>query len=211
MRTSGVVLGLLLVVPASVEPSPPCVATEIEYVTSANLKLSDTTMGVADGTYLIGPGRVVLRFEGNHVRMVAYSMRESVSVRVRAAAFWWADVSTDANTSVSTDGCGNAAKGTLDGHTLRWKTPVLGHRTDGTLTCKGPLCGVFGAPKRGTTELHFGPTNKAFGPFVFAPDMNTFAMAATPPVKMMQPKQTSQFAISGREVKRRCVERSFCR
>lgn len=41
----------------------PCEAFEIEYTLAANVTLRDTPMGEGNGTYTIGPGKVVLRFE----------------------------------------------------------------------------------------------------------------------------------------------------
>ncbi|HZU82891.1 MAG TPA: hypothetical protein VE987_08250 [Polyangiaceae bacterium] len=45
---------------------------------------------------------------------------------------------------------------------------------------------------------------------MFSPDMKTFTMASTPAVKTEQPKQTSEVAVSGREVSRRCVDVPAC-
>jgi len=187
----------------------PCPASESEYTLAANLQLSDTPMGVADGVYPIGPGKTVLRFEGRNVKMLSYTMRESFTVRTKVA-FWTTTVKMEAQSTATPNACSIAAEGTLHGRTVHWRTPVSGYRTDGTLTCSGSFCGQFGAPPPGQTPLHIGPAPATFGDFVFAPDFKTFTMASTPGVKTEMPKQTSSVSNSGREVRRTCVSVQPC-
>ena len=187
----------------------PCAATEVEYTLAANLQLSDTPMGVADGVYPIGPGKTVLRFEGRNVKMLSYTMRESFTVHT-TVAFWTTTVKMDAQSTATPNACSIAAEGTLEGRTIHWRTPVSGYRTDGTLTCSGAFCGQFGAPPRGQSPLHIGPAPAKFGDFVFAPDFETFTMAKTAGQKTEVPKQTSTVSNSGREVRRTCVGPQPC-
>lgn len=187
----------------------PCGAWEVEYTLSENLRLSDTPMGKGNGTYAVGPGRVVLRFEdvggrpGGRVEMVSYGMREHFHIDSKAV-FWGAHVTTDAETHATPGACG-VAEGVLRGTTLDWSVPVRGYRTDGMIDCDGSLCGRFGAPPAGRSELHIGPDAVMLRPFQFSPDMKTFTMPETLTSKTQMPQQTASAAISGREVRRTCL------
>jgi hypothetical protein len=189
--------------------APQCAAEEVEYALNGNLKLSDTPMGRGDGTYPIGPGKIVLRFEGNEVTMRSLTMTEHFKIHV-SAIFWTGNVVTDVVSTATPNRCSVAAEGTLEGHSIHWRTPVSGYRTEGTLTCDGSICGEFGAPPSGRSAFRLPPRDATFRSFVFAPDMKTFTMAATPAVHTEQPKQTSEVAMSGREMSRRCVEVTPC-
>jgi hypothetical protein len=188
----------------------PCAAQEVEYTLTASLELRDTPMGQGDGVYHIGPGRAVLRFQGRDVKLLAYTMQEHFRVHSKTL-FWATNVQTDAVSSATPDQCSVAAEGTLDGETIHWRTPVAGYRTDGTLTCDGSFCGKMGAPPPGRSTLKIGPAPIPFGPFVFANGGKTFTMARTPATKTEQPKQTSAVAVSGREIRRTCVQPPPCR
>lgn len=188
---------------------PPCQATEVEYVLAANLQLSDTPLGQADGVYPIGPGKMVLRIEGRDVKMLSYTMRELFTVQARTM-FWTTTVTTDAWSKATPDACSVAAEGTFDGKRIHWRTPVREYRTDGTLTCSGAFCGQFGAPPPGQSPLHVGPAPQAFSDFFFSADAKTFTMPNTPGQKTEMPKQSSSVAVSGREVRRACVQVTPC-
>lgn len=198
-------------------PPPACTAWNVEYTLSANLQLRDTPMGAGNGVYRIGPGTVVLRFEdrggqpGGAAKMLSYTMRENFQIRSRTI-FWTTTVITDARTDATADGaCPSAAEGTLIGRTLRWSTPVRGYHTDGTLTCEGDLCGSFGAPPPGKSELHIAPHAVQLSPFELAADMKTFTMAHTFVSKTESPKQTAYITLAGREVRRSCAPAQGCR
>jgi len=188
----------------------PCDAWELEYSLAASLRLSDTPLGQGDGVYAVGPGKVVLRFEDSggqpagHAKMVSYDMREYFVV-VSRALLWTTTVTTAANTRATPDTSGFVAEGVLMGRVLSWSGPVRGYRTDGTLTCEGSMCGKFGAPPAGRSELHIGPGPVEFKSFEFARDMKTFTMPETFVAKTDVPKQTAYVALSGREVRRTCL------
>lgn len=200
------------------EPQPAarrCDAFDVEYALAAKLQLSDTPMGAGDGIYPIGPGTVVLRFSNvdgqprGAARMRSYAMREHFNIDSHAV-FWTTHVLTDSRTTATPDRCGDIAKGELVNTTLRWLTPVTGYRTDGTITCDGSLCGKFGAPPSGKSELHIEPHSVTFNPFEFTPDMKTFKMGATLVSHTETPKQTAHLALGGREVRRSCVQVAPC-
>jgi hypothetical protein len=187
--------------------APACTAWDVEYALNGNLKVTDTMMGAGDGVYPVGPGRAVIRFEdragqpGGHAKLTAYAMHEHVTVTSKALMFS-ATVVTDTNSRVAD---GVAAEGNLSDHTLSWGAPVRTYRSDGTMTCEGNLCGKFGAPPPGTSEVHLGPRTVQLQPFQFAADFKTFSMAYTQTSQSDSPKQTTFSAISGREMKRTCV------
>jgi hypothetical protein len=212
---TGMVLALAPTDATADDPPATCGGWDVEYNLSARLELDDTPMGEGDGVYTIGPGHAVLRFEdrdgqpGGTVNMISYSMREHFVIKSKTL-FWTTTVTTDTKTRATPDVCSSAAEGTLTDHTLVWKTPVRGYRTDGTLECDGSLCGKFGAPPPGKTELHIGPGPVPFRSFDFAADRTTFAMAKTQVSKTEMPKQTGFLALAGRETKRTCVQAKPC-
>ena len=185
--------------------SAPC-AWEVEYELAARLKLSDTPLGAGDGIYPVGPGTVVLRFAGDgEVTMRRYEMRELFTIHSKALA-WKTIVDTDTHTAATPDENGVVAAGRIDAsHTVRWRTPVRGYHTEGTLTCRGSLCGKFGAPPAGKSAFRVPSGPVRFQSFVFAADMQTFTMATTPVAKTSSPKQSDEIALSGRERRRACV------
>ena len=175
-------------------------------------------MGEGDGIYPIGPGSAVLRWDdkngapGGDVKLLRYSMKESFTVTSKTL-FWTTTVITDTRTTTAPapNACGVVAEGALDAkRAVQWRTWVSGYRFDGTLTCRGSLCGKFGAPPAGTSDLHVGPYPVRFNPFVFAPDMQTFTMQTTHVTRTEMPKQAGEVALAGREVRRACVPIAPC-
>ncbi len=53
-------------------------ADEVEYEVTADMKITDTPLGEGNGVFAVGPGRVVLRFEGADVKMTTYAMHAHV-------------------------------------------------------------------------------------------------------------------------------------
>jgi hypothetical protein len=197
------------------QAAQPCDAFDVEYSLAAKLQLTDTPSGAGDGIYNIGPGTVVLRFANTNgqpsgdARMRSYFMKERFNIESHTV-FWTTHVFTDSKTTATPDRCGDIARGELQKTTLRWLTPVSGYRTDGTIVCDGSLCGKFGAPPSGKSELHIEPHPVTFNPFEFAPDMKTFKMGTTLVSKTESPKQTAQIALGGRETRRTCVRVAPC-
>lgn len=189
---------------------PPCAAWELDYALRANLKLTDTPLGQGDGVVQIGPGRVVLRFEdkggtpGGAVKMLRYEMRDHFTVKTRTL-FWNTTVTNDTKTRATPDEKGVAASGTLAKRELAWSSPVRGYRVDGQITCNGAMCGKFGAPPPGTTEIHIGPNPVQFSSFSFSPDLKKLGMPYTFVTKTKVPKQTSYIELKGVEARRSCL------
>jgi hypothetical protein len=192
-------------------PAASCDVVDVEYAASANLKVVDTTMGAGDGVYRIGPGHIVLRFDSrgptHSVRMLTYEMPQHFTV-VSKVLFWKTTVATRAESRAAVAPNATIAEGRLDGNTVRWTGPGVGFRADGTLTCDGSMCGQFGAPAPGTTELHVGPNPIDFQPFVFDAGNRTFSMPYTLVSQSDSPKQRTFLALGGREVRRGCVSPS---
>lgn len=193
---------------ARAEEPPPCPVVDVEYALAANLELTDTPMGQGNGVYAIGPGTAVVRYAGNDAKLAAYRMREAFRVDA-TAVFWKTHVTTDSWTTVAADACGVVANASLGGRTLTWNSDVKA-RTDGTVTCDGSLCGKFGAPPPGTTPLHIALHDVHFRPWAFSADMKTFAMPRTWISQSEMPKQTGFIFVSGREVRRTCVQPPAC-
>jgi len=177
---------------------------EVEYDVTSNLQITDTPLGEGNGTFAVGPGRVILRFDGAGVKMAKYAMREHVTVTAKNIGFRTTVVS-DTSTTATPNACGSVAEGTLEGSTIRWQTPVRGMRTDGTITCSGSFCGKFGAPPRGQSTFHDGPLDIRFSSFSLSPDRKTFTMPMTFMSKTSSPKQSASMSLAGREAKRACV------
>jgi hypothetical protein len=201
--------------PAIAEPpSPVCAGWRIDYSLAGNLQLSDTPLGEGDGVYSIGPGSLSLRLDdvdghpGGQAKFLAYDMRQAFKIRSRAL-FWTTSVTTDATTRATPDVC-SPPEGALTATTLVWTSPITTFRTDGTLSCDGSFCGMFGAPQRGPTVLRIPPQPVPLKPFQFARDMQTFTMASTLVSKTESPKQTANLVLAGRELRRTCLRVKPC-
>lgn len=201
---------------AADEPKAECNAWDVEYALSANVKITDTTMGAGNGTWAIGPGTAVLRFEnkdgapGGHVRLVSYRMRDHFTVKA-TILLASAAVTADTQTIMPPDACGLArAEGNLAGRSLKWRGPWEGIRSDGTVTCEGGLCGKFGAPPAGTSPMHVPPHSAPFKSWEFSEDHQTFTMDYSVVSKQESPSQVSHIALAGRETKRTCVAVKPC-
>jgi hypothetical protein len=200
---------------AAQPPEGGCAAWEVEYALAGRLELSDTPFGQGNGAYPIGPGTLVLRFDdvrgqpGGRVKMTSYDMKQAFKV-VSKTILGSTTVTNDAVTKAGPDTCG-APEGTLAGTAIDWTLPVPGLRTDGTTTCDGTFCGRMGAPPPGASGLHIAPHPAEFKPFAFGPDMKTFTMGSMFVSKTDSPKQTAHLVLSGREMRRQCVDVPSCK
>ncbi len=198
----------LLSASAASDATSRCGVNDVEYTLAGKLELSDTPFGAGNGVYTIGPGKMVLRFDGQNVKMLSYTMHSAFTVRTKVA-FISTTITSVTDSRATPNSCGVAAEGTLDGHMIHWRTPVSGYRTDGTVTCSG-FCGQFGAPPSGRSPIHIAPAPQRFSDFQFSPDMKTFTMPKTAGAKTEQPKQKSAVATSGREIRRTCAGAPKC-
>ena len=184
--------------------------TDEEYLLAATLRVTETRMGKGDGTYAIGPGDLRIRVDRRtgHAHIFSYRLTERFTVQT-AVLLWTTTVLIDAGTHASSNRCAVAAEGTLSGQTLRWTTPVRGYATDGVVTCAGILCGLFGAPPPGRSEIHTtDPVTLA--PFTFDADGTTFTMPYTFVLRTETPRQTAYLALAGRRVERACARGPVC-
>jgi hypothetical protein len=190
-----------------------CNVRDVEYAVSANLRVTGTIMGAGDGDYTIGPGKIVLHFDdraaqggaGSNVTMVSYEMLQHFLV-VSKALFWTTKVMTDVHSEGTPGASAGVAQGAYSERSIRWMNVAKSFRSDGSLTCDGSLCGMFGAPQPGRSELHMGPSTMTFKPFQFSPDMTTFSMQPVLTSKTSSPQQESYVALSGRETRRTCLD-----
>jgi hypothetical protein len=213
--------GVFAVGASSIGPAPArandsaCDSWQIEYLLSSTVVISDTTLGAGDGSYPNGPGKLVLRFDnqngrpGGRARLIDYQMKDSFTVVSRVLA-WEARVTADTISRTTPNACGVAAEGVLEGQRLRWNGPWSGMRSDGSLLCKGGLCGKFGAPPTGRSSLHVAPHPVSFKPFELGSDLKTLTMGYAVVSRQSSPSQTSRIALSGREVRRACVPAPPC-
>ncbi|MDP9036230.1 MAG: hypothetical protein M3O50_15625 [Myxococcota bacterium] len=194
-------------------PSAACDSWEVEYDLSGNMQLSDTPMGQGDGVYLVGPGKMVLRFDDvagrpyGRASLASYELRESFKV-VSKTLFWKTSVASDVTTRMVGQACGTVS-GALAGTTLTWNRPVT-FRSEGTLNCDGSFCGKFGAPPPGLSDLHIPAHGVVLSPFKYSSDMKTFTMARTLVSKSESPAQTAHLALAAREIRRTCVTAPKC-
>jgi hypothetical protein len=194
--------------PARSDDVPRCTHWEIEYDLTGTLRISNTMMGAGDGTHMVGPGKLVLRFDdvdgqpGGNVAVVSYEMATRFTVDAHFLGIG-TTVANDTLTKSTANGCAAVAKGFIgDDRIIRWQTSWTGIRTDGTLTCSG-TCGRFGAPPRGKSEMHMAPHAVAFGAFAFTASRTAFYMSYA--VVDQTSNDTASLSISGRETRRSCV------
>jgi hypothetical protein len=198
-------------VPADAAPADPseipCAVADVQYDLAASLKITDTTMGAGDGVHRIGPGRAVVRFDDRpgcrRASLLSYDLRQSFIVE-STVLFWATRVKSNLRMSASRAPA-SVVEGTMDGRTLRWDGQASGVRTDGTLDCDGSICGKFGAPPAGTSEVHEGPVSIELAPFQFGADMKTFTMPFAVISRSDSPKERTLLSIAGREARRACV------
>ena len=186
----------------------PCTAWEIEYELTGTLRISNTMMGAGDGSHIVGPGKLVLRFDdaggrpGGNVTVASYEMATHFTVDAHFLGIG-TTVANDTLTKSTGGACAPVARGFIgDDRTMRWQAPWTGIRTDGTLTCSG-TCGRFGAPARGRSELHMPPHSVAFGSFAFTANRTAFLMSYA--VVDQTSNDTASLSLSGRETRRSCV------
>ena len=208
------VLGIVLPAPAQADEEA-CNAWEVEYGLNANLRISDTTMGAGNGTWPIGPGTAVVRYEnvngqpGGAARLLAYRMRDHFTIKT-SILLASATVTPESVTQTTPNACGVSADGALAGRSLKWKTPWSGLRSDGTIHCEGGLCGKFGAPPSGDSPVHIPPHPAQFKSFDFSEDRKTFTSDWSVSSHQASPSQTSSVQLAGRETKRTCVVAKAC-
>jgi len=162
---------------------------DVEYAITGDLDLH-VPMNHGTHTVALGPGKIVLRFHGNEVTLVTYEMHESFTIGGRVGPIS-TSVATEANVTAHA-----VMHGTLDGNVVRWREPLRGMHTDGTLTCSG-FCGKFGLPPHGTSPFHVGAADQTFNAFVFDPEMKTFTMAKVSGARPDTSSMATAFTLRG--------------
>lgn len=182
--------------------APPCTSWEVEYELAGTLRISKTMFGAGDGSHIVGPGKLVLRFDdAGDVTVTSYEMATHFTVDAHFLGIG-TTVVNDTLTKSTANACTAVAKGFMgDDRTIRWQGPWTGIRTDGTLVCSG-TCGKFGAPPRGQSELHMPPHSVAFGSFAFTASRTAFYMGYV--VVDKTSNDTASLSLSGRETRRTC-------
>jgi hypothetical protein len=213
---SGVLVGLLTLAlaprPAAAELSatdaaPGCDQKESQYQINGTLRITDTAMGAGDGTFPVGPGTLVLRVDTQTARttLVRFELQERFAIRPNAV-LWHGTVVTNTAARALPDASGAAASGrwVRDG-VLQWDAPLHNYRSDGALTCDGSLCGKFGAPPPGRSELHQASTAIRLEPFRFDRTGQTFQMDFALVSSSEAPRQRTFLALAGRRMASTCL------
>jgi hypothetical protein len=184
-----------------------CPVVDIAYSFTASLRITETALAAGDGVHSIGPGTLVLRFDRAkaRVQLVTFDLKEHFAVSPKAV-LWNGTVVTDAEMRATPDGSGAIAAGTFSDGTLRWAGPLHGYRTEGSLVCDGSLCGKFGAPPPGRSDIHSPPTVVHFQPLRFAEGGAAFQMPYALVSQSDSPRQKTYLSISGREANRSCLQ-----
>jgi hypothetical protein len=196
---------------ASAEDASRCTTWDATYKLSGTLRITDTQAGAGNGTYRVGPGTLVLRFDAQdparpaRVELRSFELHQHFAVEPKAV-FWSGKVVTDAMARATPDGDGVMARGTLTGDTLRWSGQVNGYRSDGSLECSGSLCGNFGAPPQGRSATHSAAHPVTFESLRFGGSGATFDMVGFSVVSRgASPRQTTLLQLKGRAASWVCV------
>lgn len=200
---------------AQAEPAR-CQSWVVEYVLSpgSQLKIEGTPFGAGNGTFNIGPGRLKLRFRDRNgkpslhgkVAVVSYTMRAHVPVTTSVLGMK-TTVTSDTATHVKADRCGRVAKGLFKGSRLLWTTPFRRYRTDGTITCHGAMCGRFGAPPEGKSEIHIPPRPVRLMSLRFKPgDAKHFTSSFFLMDKTKSPPSENYMRLVGTAISQTCVK-----
>ncbi len=215
------VAGVALAAPGAAPLDDPlaCNAWIVTYTLAPGSKIeqSDTPLYVGEGVFDLGPGTLALRFPDAQGRpgpgaaeLVSYETRVDFSVTTSVLGVRTV-LATHALSRVTPDRCGVAARGNNDGRSLEWTSPVRGYRTDGSVSCRGLLCGRFGMPREGETPLHVGPADVRFSSLSFrGRQFRRFHMPATQVSRGGSPRATTRIQLVARAVGRRCDDAPPC-
>jgi hypothetical protein len=184
---------------------------EATYILLGTLRITDTPMGGGDGVHAVGPGTLVLRIESRdapaapRVELRSLTLAEDFTVESKAM-LWSATVVTHAIAGATRDATGAIARGSIAGDILRWSGPIHAFRTDALLRCAGSLCGRFGAPPEGRSEIHEPPQDVQFSSFRFDKSGQTFQTVAPALVSHSESAGQKTFlALSGRAKSWVCI------
>jgi hypothetical protein len=184
-----------------------CARWEIQYAIAGTLQITETTMGAGNGTFPVGPGTLVVRVDAPAMdaTLERFELHEHFALHP-SAVMWNATLVTDAAVQAAPSGAGAVASGRWSGDgVLRWDSPLRNYRSDGALTCNGSLCGKFGAPPLGRTEVHQTSAIR-LQPFRFDREGQTFQMDRTLVSSSEAPHQRTYLALAGRSVARTCIQ-----
>ncbi len=188
--------------------APGCAQWEIQYAIAGTVQITETTMGAGNGAFPVGPGTLVLRVDTQALRamLLRFDLHEHFALHP-SAIMWKATVVTDTAVRVAPDRTGAAASGRWSGDgVLQWDAPLRNYRSDVALTCDGSLCGKFGAPPQGQSELHQTPGAIRLHPFRFDREGQTFQMDFTLVSSSEAPHQRTYLALAGRRTARTCIQ-----
>ena len=152
------------------------------------LTLRDTMLQMGDANRNIGTGEVTIRFEnvdgkpGGKAYLLKYKMPMDFTVSPATT-----NIVGSTGHEYKDGPCGSSAVGNVKNGKLVWsefdgeaqgegKPNIHAYFTDGSITCKGALCGQFGAPPQGTTPQSRGPFDLHFEPWELTDGVSSFFM-----------------------------------
>jgi hypothetical protein len=142
--------------------------------------------------------------QAGRATLVRFDLPEHFAIRPNAV-LWRATLVTDTAAHATPDANGVAASGRWFGPgVLQWDAPLRNYRSDGALTCEGSLCGKFGAPPPGRSELHEARPVQ-LQPFHFDREGQTFQMGFALVSSSDAPRQRTYLALAGRRTASTCL------
>jgi hypothetical protein len=197
---------------------PACNSWIVDYdvMPGTALKLADTPYGAGDGTYAIGPGTVRVRFAdrggapaAGDAALLDLQLTTKFVVNTTALGFKMR-ISTDGIVGFTPDECGVVARGTLEGDHVTFVERARGYRSVGTLHCTGALCGKFGSPPAGRSQMARTPRPVKLRPLQLRDGVSRMSIGFFEVERQRKPSQTVLLRVEARETGRRCVMMPPC-
>jgi hypothetical protein len=197
---------------------PACNSWIVDYetVSGTSLRLANTPYGAGDGTYAIGPGTVRMRYADHkgepapgEAALLDLQLTTKFVVNTTAVGFKMR-ITTDGNVGFTPDECGVVARGTLEDDKVTWTERARGYRSTGTLHCAGVLCGKFGSPPGGRSQMSRPVHPVKLRPVQLHDGVTRLSLPFFEVERQAKPSQTVLMRVEARETGRRCVVTPPC-
>jgi hypothetical protein len=190
----------------------------VEYalVAGTALRLADTPYGAGDGYYSIGPGTARLRFADRDgapapgdAALLDLQIVTKFVVNTTALGFKMR-IATDGTVGFTPDACGVVARGTYAKAQISWDERARGYRSVGTAHCTGALCGKFGSPPAGRSQMNRPVHPVKLRTLQLRDGVTRFGIPYFEVERQRKPSQTVYLRVEARETGRRCVVTPPC-
>ncbi len=141
--------------------------------------------------------------------MVGFELATKFTVKTTAVGFPMR-ITTNGTVGLTPDKCGVIARGELDGDKVNWTEKARGYRSTGTLYCKGVLCGKFGAPPSGRSQMKRPVHPVKLRPAQLRDGVSRLSIPSFEVERQDNPSQTVYLRVEAREISRRCVVTPPC-